>query len=116
MRNCHLVFSLQRDIHKFIENAVFLHLKGLQYDVFVGKKDSFEIDFVGIKQGKKVYVQTTYLLSEESTQKREFGNLISIHDNYPKYVVSLDEFYRESDQDGVKHLHLRDFLMSIALD
>ena len=111
LRNCHLGFSLQRDIHKLIENAVFLHLKILQYDVFVGKKDHIEIDFVGVKQGKKVYIQVAYLLTDESTQKREFGNLFAIQDNYPKYVVSLDEFFRESDHNGITHLHLREFLM-----
>jgi uncharacterized protein len=116
LRNCQIGFSLQRDIHKLIENAVFLHLKNLQYDVFVGKKDNLEIDFVGIKQGKKVYIQATYLLSDENTQKREFGNLQLIQDNYPKYVVSLDEFYRESDNKGIKHLHLREFLLKMALD
>jgi len=110
LRNCLIGFSLQRDIHKLIENAVFLHLQGLQYDVFVGKKDNFEIDFVGVKQGKRIYIQATYLLLDENTQKREFGNLRSIQDNYPKYVVSLDEFYRESDNEGIKLLHLREFL------
>lgn len=116
LRNCQIGFSLQRDIHKLIENAVFLHLQGLQYDVFVGKKDNLEIDFVGIKQGKRVYVQATYMLSDELTQKREFGNLRSIQDNYPKYVVSMDEFYRESDNGGIKHLHLREFLKLTIID
>ena len=116
LRNCHLGFSLQRDIHKLIENAVFLHLKNLQYDVFVGKKDNFEIDFVGVKQGKRVYVQATYLLTDENTQKREFRNLSIIQDNYHKYVVSLDEFYRESDNEGIKHLHLREFLILKSID
>lgn len=116
LRNCQIGFSLQRDIHKLIENAVFLHLKNLQYDVFVGKKDNLEIDFVGLKQGKKVYIQAAYLISDENTQKREFGNLLSIQDNYPKYVVSLDEFYRESDNEGIKHLHLREFLLKSILE
>jgi len=116
LRNCLIGFSLQRDIHRLIENAVFLHLQGLQYDVFVGKKDDFEIDFVGVKQGKRIYIQATYLLSDENTQKREFGNLRSIQDNYPKYVVSLDEFYRESDNEGIKHIHLREFLKLTNLD
>ena len=116
LRNCQIGFSLQRDIHKLIENAVFLHLQGLQYAVFVGKKDNLEIDFVGVKQGKRVYIQATYLLLDENTQKREFGNLRSIQDNYPKYVVSLDEFYRESDNEGIKHLHLREFLKLTNLD
>jgi uncharacterized protein len=116
LRNSQIGFSLQRDIHKLIENAIFLHLRGLQYEVFVGKKDKLEIDFVGIKQGKRVYIQATYLLTNESTKTREFGNLISIQDNYPKYVVSLDEFYRESDNEGIKHLHLREFLKLTMLD
>jgi predicted AAA+ superfamily ATPase len=110
LRNCHIGFSLQRDIHKLLENAVFLHLKNLQYEVFVGKKDNLEIDFVGIKQGRRIYVQVVYLLADENTRKREFGNLKAISDNYPKYVVSLDEFFRESDFEGIKHLNLRNFL------
>jgi uncharacterized protein len=116
LRNSQIGFSLQRDIHKLIENAVYLHLRTLQYDVFVGKKDNVEIDFVGVKQGKKIYIQATYLLTDDTTKNREFGNLRSIQDNYPKYVVSLDEFYRESDNQGIKHVHLREFLNKIALD
>jgi predicted AAA+ superfamily ATPase len=110
LRNCQIGFSLQRDINKLMENAVFLHLQNLQYEVFVGKKENLEIDFVGIKQNKKIYVQVTYLLAEESTRKREFGNLQAITDNYPKYVVSLDEFFRESDFEGIIHLNMKDFL------
>lgn len=116
LRNCHIGFSLQRDIHKLIENAVYLHLKILQYEVFIGRMNSFEIDFVGTKQGKKVYVQATYLINDEQTHKREFGNLLAINDNYPKYVVSLDEFYRESDFSGIHHFHLRNFLKRESLE
>jgi len=110
LRNCQTGFSLQRDISKLMENAVYLHLKNLQYEVFVGKKDNLEIDFVGMKQGKKIYVQVAYLLVEENTRKREFGNLQIIPDNYPKYVVTLDDFFRESDFEGIIHLNLRNFL------
>jgi len=116
LRNCQVGFSLQRDVHKLIENAVFLHLRSLQYDVFVGKKDALEVDFVGIKQGKRIYIQATYLLLDDGTRQREFGNLKQIQDNYPKYVVSLDEFFRESDTDGIKHLNLRDFLLKNDLE
>lgn len=116
LRNCQLGFSLQRDIHKLIENAVFLHLIGLQYDVFVGKKDHLEIDFVGVKRGKKVYIQAAYLLTDATTQQREFGNLQAIQDNYPKYVISLDEFYSEGDNQGIKHLHLREFLLKMSFE
>ncbi len=110
LRNCHLGFNLQRDIQKIIENAIFLHLKVLQYEVFVGQKDKKEIDFVGIKQGKKIYVQATYLMPDEKTREREFGNLTDIQDNYPKYVVSLDPFNQGSDVNGIHHIHLRQFL------
>ena len=111
LRNCFLGFNLQRDIHKLMENAVYLHLSMLQYEVFVGKHDAIEIDFVGIKQGKKIYIQVSYLIADEKTRDREFGNLMAIKDNYPKYVVSLDDFNPESEIQGIRHLHLSDFLM-----
>jgi predicted AAA+ superfamily ATPase len=110
LRNCQIGFSLQRDVHKLMENAVFLHLKNNKYEVFIGKKENLEIDFVAIKQGKKIYVQVAYLLADAYTIKREFGNLQTIPDNYPKYVVTLDDFFMESDFKGIKHLNLRDFL------
>jgi uncharacterized protein len=111
LRNCQSGFNMQRDISKLIENAIYLHLKDLQYEVFVGKKDQLEIDFVGIKAGKRIYVQACYLLHDETTQKREFGNLLAIQDNYPKYVVSMDDFFRESNTHGIKHVNLREFLL-----
>jgi predicted AAA+ superfamily ATPase len=93
-----------------MENAVYLHLSLLQYAVFVGKSDTREVDFVGIRQGKKVYIQVTYLMTDEKTMDREFGNLLSIKDNYPKYVISLDDFNKGSDVQGIRHMHLSDFL------
>lgn len=110
LRNCHLGLNPQRDIQKLLENAVFLHLRLLQYEVYTGQQGNQEIDFVGVKQGKRIYIQVTYLMIDEQTRKREFGNLMSIADNYPKYVVSLDEFIRGDDVKGIKHLHLSDFL------
>lgn len=110
LRNCQLGFDLQRDIHKLLENAVYLHLRLLHYEVYVGQHEQQEIDFVGIKQGKRVYIQVTYLIADEKTREREFGNLVNIPDNYPKYVVSLDEFNRGSEVAGIAHLHLLDFL------
>jgi len=111
LRNCFLGFSLLRDIHKLMENAVYLHLSLQQYEVFVGKNDTREVDFIGIKKGKKVYVQVTYLMTDKKTSDREFGNLLSIRDNYPKYVVSLDEFNKDSEIKGIRHMHLADFLL-----
>ena len=111
LRNCQLGFSLQRDIHKLMENAVYLHLRQLRYDVYVGRLDKREIDFVGITRGKRVYVQVAYLLVDAETKEREFGNLMAIPDNYPKYVVTMDEFNLGGlGEKGIHHLHLADFL------
>ena len=98
------------DIEKLIENAIYLHLRRMGYAVFVGVLRNGEVDFVATKGEEIVYVQATYLLSEEATIKREFGNLLAISNNYPKYVVSMDPFQPESNYEGIKHLHLRSFL------
>ena len=98
-------------INGVLENIVFLELKRRDYQVYVGKIDLKEIDFIAEKQGKKVYVQVAYKLESESTVKREFSELIGIEDQHPKYVVTMDDFWRESIE-GVKHLYITDFLLS----
>lgn len=98
------------DIEKLIENAVYLHLRRLGYSVYVGILKNSEIDFVAQKGEETLYVQATYLLSDESTIQREFGNLKVINNNYPKYVVSMDPFQSESNYDGIRHVSLRKFL------
>lgn len=98
------------DIEKLIEGSIYLHLLRLGYTVYVGTLRNGEIDFVANKGDDTVYVQATYLLSDEATVKREFGNLKEIKNNYPKYVVSMDPFQAESNLDGIRHLHLRSFL------
>ncbi len=100
-----------RMISGILENIVFLELKRRGYRVFVGKLGSSEIDFVAEKRGTKMYVQVTYKLESEETIKREFGNLLSINDQYPKYVVSMDERWKESIE-GIKHLTVQEFLLS----
>lgn len=116
LRNCHSGFSLGRDIGKLIENAVYLHLVRLRYEVFTGQQaGGREVDFVARRGDKLVYVQATYQISDESTRQREFGNLNNIRDNYPKYVVSLDEWTSGTNIDGIQHLHLADFLMRTEL-
>jgi len=111
LRNAIRGFDRQKDINKLIENAVYLHLIRQGFQVFVGKIGVNEIDFLAERKGKKVYIQVAYLLHDENTIKREFGNLMKITDNYPKYVVSMDEFNSGSDYKGITQLHLRDFLM-----
>ena len=112
LRNCHFGFSMQKDIHKLMENAIFLHLSQQHYEVFTGQQTAGkEIDFVGRKGDEVVYIQSSYLLGDEKAKEREFGNLQSIRNNYPKYVVSLDEWTSGSSVDGIKHIHLGEFLI-----
>lgn len=100
------------DIEKVLENVVYLHLKRLGYKINVGTLPDGEIDFVAEKNGKPVYIQVAYLISDDKTAEREFGNLLKIDDNYPKLVISMNPMIRPQDYDGIKHLTLRQFLMS----
>ncbi len=97
-----------RDINLVLENIVYMELLRRGYKVMVGKSGNKEIDFVCDKSGQKLYVQVAYLLADESTIKREFGVYDTIRDNFPKYVVTMDEF--DMSQNGIKHKNIRDFL------
>ena len=99
-----------RDINLILENIVYLELLRRGYTVTVGKYGDKEVDFVCDKHGEKLYVQVTYLLASEETINREFGVYDNIRDNYPKYVVSLDEF--DMSRNGIKHRNIRDFLLA----
>ncbi len=110
IRNSLVQGGLAQSMEKVIENAVYLHLIRLGYNVTVGYLQRAEIDFVAIKGDQTIYVQATYLLSNEETVTREFGNLALIKDNFPKYVVSMDNLYSGTNYQGIQHLHLRDFL------
>lgn len=98
-----------RDINQILENIVFLELLRRGYEVTVGKTGEREIDFVCSKRSEKLYVQVAYLLASEETIAREFGAYDSIRDNFPKYVVSMDEF--DLSRNGIKHRNIRDFLL-----
>ena len=99
-----------RDINLILENIVYLELLRRGYKVTVGKTGEKGIDFVCDKHGEKLYVQVTYLLASEDTIKREFGAYDTIRDNFPKYVVSFDEF--DMSRNGIKHQNIRDFLLA----
>lgn len=103
-----------RMISGILENIVFLELKRRGYNVYVGKSDSNEIDFVAEKRNEKIYIQVAYKLENEQTVNREFGNLLTVDDQYPKYVVTMDEFWKDNIE-GVKHLHITDFLLKEIL-
>jgi hypothetical protein len=97
------------DLGQIIENAVYLHLKSTGYSVLIGKQNDKEIDFIGERQGEKIYIQVALRITEKQTMEREFGNLLAIKDNYPKYVVTLDE-YSGISYEGILHIPLRQFL------
>ncbi len=99
----------QNDINKILENLVYHHLKIMQYKVHVGKLSNKEIDFVAEKNNKKVFIQVAYMLIDDKTREREFGNLNKISEHYPKMVISMDE-YAEGDYHGIEHWSVRKFL------
>ena len=101
-----------RDIEQVLENIVCLELLRRDYTVTVGKVGEKEIDFIAKKDGAKIYIQVAYLLASEETMAREFAPYDDVRDNYPKYVLSLDEFDRS--RDGIKHCNIRDFLLADA--
>lgn len=99
------------DIEKVIENIIYEHLIRLGYQVYVGQLQAGEIDFVCTKpEGQRIYVQASFIIAEQATREREFGNLRSIKDNYPKYVISMTPLLTKNDDDGITHIHLRKFL------
>lgn len=104
----------EKNINLVLENIVYLELLRRNYKVTVGRIGNKEIDFICEKQGEKLYIQVCYLLASEETIEREFGAYYNIKDNYPKYVLSLDEF--NMSRDGIKHLNIIDFLISDKWD
>jgi predicted AAA+ superfamily ATPase len=98
------------DIEKIVENLVYQHMVRLGYEVKIGQLYSTEIDFVGTKGDDVVYVQAAYLITEEKTFNREFGNLMSIKDNYPKYVISMTPYMESSKWEGIIHIPFVEFL------
>ena len=94
-----------------LENIVYLELCRRGYTVNVGKIGDAEIDFVATRQNEKIYVQVTQEIKSEKTKKREYDRLLEIHDNYPKYVLTTDEF-AGGNYEGIKTMHIADFLLS----
>jgi predicted AAA+ superfamily ATPase len=100
----------QADLNKLFENLVYVHLITSGYSVTIGQSGDKEIDFMAERRGEKAYFQVAYMISDQKTHDREFGNLLLIKDNWPKYVVSSDEMIGSS-YEGIIHLHIRDFLI-----
>lgn len=98
-----------KDINLALENIVYQELLIKGYNIHVGTINQKEIDFVATKGDKKIYIQVSYLLASEETIKREFDVYMLVPDNYPKYVITLDEFCMS--QNGIIHLNIIDFLL-----
>ena len=92
-----------------IENVVFNELVARGYEVYIGKLNPGEIDFIASKNGERKYFQVAYLLSDNKVEEREFGALKKIEDNYPKYVISLDK--TNFSQNGIIHKNIVDWLL-----
>ncbi|MCK4663847.1 MAG: ATP-binding protein [Bacteroidales bacterium] len=109
LRNSLQTFNM-KDINKVLENIVFNKLFTDGFEVYIGKFDDKEIDFVAVKGDKTIYIQVAYMIPDEKVHDREFGNLLKIADNHRKIVVSMDDF-AESNYKGVEHIHVRKFLL-----
>ena len=108
LKYCVMGFN-PKSIASMLENIVYFELRRRGYDVYIGKNEKKEIDFVAVRRDERIYVQVCRRLPEESD--REVANLLEIRDQYPKYVVTLDEL-AAGNIDGVKIVHLADFLLA----
>jgi len=111
LKYCIMGFN-PKSIASMLENIVYFELKRRGYEVYIGKLGTKEIDFVAMKRDERIYVQVCRTFPENSD--REIGNLLTIKDQYPKYVVTLDEL-STGNVNGVKIIHLFDFLLKEEL-
>lgn len=107
LKYCILGFD-PRSIASMMENIVYFELLRKGYDVYIGKNESHEIDFVAVRRDERIYVQVCRNIPDDSD--RELRNLLEIQDHYPKYIVTLDEF-ASGNVSGVKIIHMADFLL-----
>lgn len=108
LKYCIMGFN-PKSIAAMLENIVYFELLRRGYEVYIGKNETREIDFVAVRRDERIYIQVCRILPEESD--REISNLLEIRDNYPKYIVTLDEL-ATGNVDGIKIVHLTDFLLS----
>ena len=106
-----LVRGKESDVGHILENIVFLELYRRGFTAFVGQMEHGEIDFVAIKDGETAYYQVSASVLDPSTLKRELAPLRALKDNYPKYLLTLDEVFREADYDGIRKINLLDWLL-----
>lgn len=99
----------ERDVNLILKNIVCLELLRRGFKVYVGKTKEKEIDFIAEKTNQKIYIQVAYLITDETVAQREFSAFSGIKDNYPKMVLSLDQF--DFTREGIIHQNLIDFLL-----
>ncbi len=104
-----LTGSNERDINQVLENIVYIELLRRGYSVSIGRAGDKEIDFAAVKSRNKLYIQVAYLLADDSVIKREFSSLMSVRDNFPKFVLSMDSIDRS--REGINHRNIADFLL-----
>ncbi len=104
-----LYFDNEKDIGQALENIVYLELRRRGYEIYVGKYDDKEVDFIAVDGDTMKYIQVAYLLAEESTIEREFSVLDAIEDNFPKMVISMDRVNRS--RNGIEHKNIIEFLL-----
>lgn len=109
-----LIYALMgfRDhlISGILENIIMLELKRRGFQVFIGKLDAMEVDFIAEKADKKIYIQVAYKMTEKTTIEREYKPLLKIKDNFPKYVITMDKTWKDTIE-GIYHMHIADFLL-----
>lgn len=99
-----------RDLQRILENMIYMEMLRRGYKVFVGRVGNREVDFVCEKSGRRIYLQVSYLLASKETVEQEFGALLAIEDNFPKYVLSMDRF--DFSRKGIIHQYIPDFLLN----
>lgn len=99
----------ERDINQVLENIVYMELLRKGYSVSIGRAGNREIDFAAVKGKNRLYIQVAYLLADDSVIEREFSPLLSVRDNFPKFVLSMDSVDRS--REGINHRNIADFLL-----
>ena len=112
IRNAIRGYNTLTEIQKWMENLVYVHLKRTGYEVYVGSTGGLEIDFIGQKLQQRIYVLVSYKLDAEKTYEREIASLLKTSDNFPKYIVTLDEFVLGTTSEGIQIVHLKEFLLN----
>jgi predicted AAA+ superfamily ATPase len=110
MRYCVLGYTSD-SVAAMLENIVYLELLRRGYEVFIGQVSDGEIDFVATRQESKLYIQIAQQIDSARTEQREYSRLLDVRDNYPKYVLRIDEF-AGGNYEGIKNMHVADFLLS----